>query len=177
MRPKQRIILLVLLLASAVTAAEPSVTNLAAQPALVTTVRAKPDALEAALLPAYLSLVATTQNENLEVTGPPFARYVSRGTTKDPRYVVEAGLPIRRKPIGKPSKKVRAITLPGGPAVIVEHKGNRSGLPAAHAKLDAWLTKSGKTARGPRWEVYTTTPLTTPDPDAQVTQLVIPVQP
>ena len=48
---------------------------------------------------------------------------------------------------------------------------------AAHAKLDAWLTKSGKTARGPRWEVYTTTPLTTPDPDAQVTQLVIPVQP
>ncbi|MBA3500440.1 MAG: AraC family transcriptional regulator, partial [Deltaproteobacteria bacterium] len=48
-------------------------------------------------------------------------------------------------------------------------------LAAAHAELDAWLAANKRAAVGPRWEVYVTNPITTPDPDAQTTRVYAPL--
>ena len=95
------------------------------------------------------------------MTGPPFARYLSRGAT----FVVEVGVPVRK---GK-------TALPAGPAAVVEFRGPHAKLATAHAELDAWLAANKRTAAGPRWEVYVTNPITTPDPDAQTTRVYVPL--
>ena len=149
--------LLVLLLAANVAHAEVKVQQLAAQPALTKTIKAKPARLAAALQRAILGLVATAD----AVTGPPFARYLSRGAT----YVVEVGVPVRSG----------NATLPAGPAAVLEVRGPHDRLGAAHAELDAWLVANKRTA-GTRWEVYVTNPITTPDPAAQVTRIYAPLE-
>ena len=168
---------LTLLLASEVANADPAieVVELKAQPALVTTIKARPKDLEGALGGAYFSLVATTQRRGLAVDGPPFARYLSHGNEKDPTIVVEAGLPVRGTPKEPLSGDVRFIVLPAGPAVTYVHLGRHDTLLDAHAKVDAWLTTEKRAPSGSRWEIYLTTPLTTPDPNAQRTQIVVPI--
>jgi effector-binding domain-containing protein len=143
--------LLVLLLASTA-AAEVKVETLTAQPAVTKTIRAKPAQLGAEMQKAILGLVATTEG----ITGPPFARYVSRAEV----YVVEVGLPT----------KTGKATLPAGPAAVVEFRGPHAKLADAHAELDAWLAANKRT-QSARWEVYVTNPITTPDPDTQITRV------
>lgn len=131
--------------------------ELQAQPAVTKTIKVKPAALAAAMQKAILGLVAQTDG----VTGPPFARYISRADT----YVVEVGLPVAKGD----------VVLPAGPAAMIEFRGPHAKLAAAHAELDAWLAANKRTARGPRWEVYVTNPITTPDPAAQVTRVYVPL--
>ena len=133
------------------------IVELQGQPAATKTIEVKPAALAAALQKTILGLVATTEG----VAGPPFARYVSRAET----YVVEVGLPVHK---GKP-------VLPAGPAAMVEFHGPHAKLATAHAELDAWLAANKRTASGPRWEVYVTNPVMTPDPAKQVTRVYVPL--
>ena len=151
-----RALLLVALLASTATA-EVKVETLAAQSAVTRTIRVSPAKLAAAMQQAILGLVATTEG----VSGPPFARYVSRGEI----YVVEVGLPT----------KTGKAVLPSGPAAVALFRGPHAKLDAAHAELDAWLVANKRKAAGPRWEVYVTNPITTPDPAAQVTRVYAPL--
>lgn len=145
-----RALALLLLVSSA--AAEVKVQTVAAQRTTSTTIRAKPAQLGAEMQKAILGLVATTEG----ITGPPFARYVSRGET----YVVEVGLPT----------KAGKTALPAGSVAVVEFRGPHAKLADAHAELDAWLAANKRTATT-RWEVYLTNPITTPDPAAQVTHV------
>lgn len=146
---------LLLLLALVSTAsAEVKIEKLPAQPAVTKTIRAKPAQLGAEMQKAILGLVATTEG----ITGPPFARYVSRAEV----YVVEVGLPTKT---GKPA-------LPAGEAAVVELKGPHAKLATAHAELDAWLA-ANKRKETARWEVFLTNPITTPDPNAQVTRVYV----
>jgi AraC family transcriptional regulator len=149
--------LLVLALGAGVANADVKVEELAAQPALTKTIKAKPAQLAAAMQKAILGLVAEAD----VVTGPPFARYLSRGAT----FVVEVGVPVR---------KGRAA-LPAGPAAVVEFRGPHAKLAAAHAELDVWLAANKRTAAGARWEVYVTNPITTPDANAQTTRVYAPL--
>ena len=133
------------------------IVQLAAQPAATKTIRVKPAVLAVKLQQAILSLIATTD----AITGPPFARYLSRGET----FVVEVGVPVRTGTTG----------LPAGPAAMIEFHGPHAKLAAAHAELDAWLATNKRTANGPRWEVYVTNPITTPDPAVQTTRVYAPL--
>jgi effector-binding domain-containing protein len=121
------------------------------------TIRVKPDALAAAMQQAILGLVASVEG----ISGPPFARYRSRGAT----YVVEVGVPVQK---GRP-------VLPAGPAAVLEFRGPHAKLATAHAELDAWLVANKRAAAGARWEVYVTNPITTPDPAAQTTRIYAPL--
>lgn len=152
--------------------AEPEVKleTLPAQPAIVRTLRAKPDALAGEMARTILSLIETAGRKGLDVAGPPFARYVTRGDADQP-FVVEVGLPIAKPAKGPLGEGVRAITLPGGPAATVVFTGRHEDLARGHAALDRWL-KAGKRTSPQRWEVYLTNPITTPDPAAQQTKIV-----
>lgn len=145
--------------------------ELQAQPAMATTVRARPDELRDALGRAILGLIASRTPADPELAGPPFARYLSRGDASDPTLVVEVGLPVAR------AADRDAIELPAGPAATLLFVGPHPELPRAHAILDAWLARHQRTAAGPRWEVYLTNPITTPDPAAQRTLVVAPLAP
>lgn len=144
------------------------VVELTEQPAVVRTVKTKPASLAAEITKAVVALVAS---DEFVITGPPFARYEKR---TDKQVVVEIGVPVRKTPKAL-SKGLRAITLPAGPAAELVVTGRHEDLPKANAELDAWLTKEKRSARGQRWEVYETNPLTTPDPSAQRTRLVVPL--
>jgi len=162
---------LVILLACAGTAAaDVTVEELAARPAIATTVRAKPTELAAAMQTAMLSLIAAAQQHDLQIVAPPLARYLSRGDT----FVVEAALPVRKSP-AKLGKQLRAISLPAGPAAVVVVRGPHTRLASGHAELDRWLAANKRATAGARWEVYVTNPITTPDPDAQVTRIYAPL--
>jgi hypothetical protein len=143
------------------------VVTVTAQPAIVTTVRAAPDRLAGALGAAIFGLVARATAQELELAGPPFARYLERG----PELVVEAGLPVVKPPADG------AGELPAGPAATVVFVGPHEALGRAHDALDAWMAAHHRAAGGPRWEVYLTNPMTTPDPAAQRTQVFAPLAP
>jgi len=163
---------LALLCATAVAAPAIEVIELRAQPALVRTVKAPPEQLGTAMAAAIMTLVGTADRYTLAIAGPPFARYVSRGE----QYEVEVGLPIRKAPAKrKLGNDARVIELPAGAAATLLFRGPREDLPRAHAELDAWLAAHERSAAGPRWEVYLTNPIETPDPAAQQTRLVAPL--
>jgi hypothetical protein len=149
--------LVVLALGAGVATADVRVEELPAQPAVIKTIRAKPSELAAKLQTAILSLIATTD----AITGPPFARYLARGKM----FVVEVGVPVRKS----------KTALMAGPAAVVEFRGPHDKLAMAHTELDAWLVANKRTASGPRWEVYVTNPITTPDPAAQTTRVYVPL--
>lgn len=127
---------------------------LAAQPAATKTIKVKPAQLAAEMQKTILGLVTTTEG----ITGPPFAKYVTRGEI----FVVEVGVP---------TKNGKAV-LPAGEAAVVEFRGPHAKLAEAHAELDAWLVANKRT-QAARWEVYVTNPITTPDPAAQVTRVYV----
>jgi effector-binding domain-containing protein len=161
--------------ASARPAAPVEVVELVAQPVIVKTVRARPAALADTLRDTILSLVLTAQQRGVAVVGPPFARYQSRGTAAEPVMVVDVGLPVASRPTGTLGPDVRVAELPAGAAAVVVHHGRHAELGRAHATLDRWLTAHHRQAAGPRWESYLTNPITTPDPDAQQTRVVVPL--
>jgi effector-binding domain-containing protein len=144
------------------------VVELSRQPAVVRTVKTKPASLAVEITKAVVSLVAS---DEFVITGPPFARYQTR-TAK--LVVVEIGVPVRKTPAAL-GKGMRAIDLPAGPAAELVVTGRHEDLPKAHAELDAWLAAEMREPAGPRWEVYLTNPLTTPDPAAQQTKIVVPL--
>jgi AraC family transcriptional regulator len=150
--------------------------TLTAQPALARTIRARPAELADALGGAIFGLVASAQLIGADPAGPPFARYQARGTAADPTMVVEAGLPVVRSPDKVPDGTT-VIELPAGPAAAIVHVGRHEDLGQAHAALDAWMAAHHRRAAGPRWEVFLTNPMTTPDPAQQRTKVFAPLEP
>lgn len=160
---------MIAILVAALALTDVRVVELSRQPAVVRTVKTKPASLAAEITKAVVSLIAS---DDFVITGPPFARYQTR---TDRRVVVEIGVPVRKTPTAL-GKGMRAIELPAGPAAQLTVTGRHEDLPAAHAELDAWLAQQQRTPAGPRWEVYLTNPVTTPDPAAQQTTIVAPLQ-
>ncbi len=169
---KAALALIALLGTARLAAAEPvEVVELAAQPAIAKTLSVRASELPTALPAAIISLLAIAQRNGLDVAGPPFARYLARGDT----LVVEAGIPVRRKPVAKLRAGAVAVELPAGPAATVLYRGPHAQLAVAHAALDAWLASHDRREAGPRWEIYLTNPLSERDPGAQQTRIVAPL--
>ena len=159
---------MIALLAVVLALADVRVVDLTQQPAVVRTVKAKPASLAVEITKAVVSMIAS---DEFVITGPPFARYQTR-TAK--LVVVEIGVPVRKTPKAL-SKGLRAIELPAGPAAELIVTGRHEDLPKANAELDAWLVQEKRLESAPRWEVYETNPLTTPDPTAQRTRIIAPL--
>ena len=160
--------------APAAPAAKVEVVTLEAQPAIVRTVKAAPDALGSSIAGAVLSLIAAADQHALAIVGPPFARHVAGGK----QIELEVGVPVRKAPAKQRlGKDIRAGELPAGPAATLLFRGRHDDLPRAHAVIDAWLASHDRKAAAPRWEVYVTNPVQTPDPASQQTRIVVPLAP
>ena len=159
---------MIALLVAIISLSDVRVVELQRQPAVVRTVKTTPVSLAAEITKAVVSLISS---EDFEITGAPFARYQTR---TDKLVVAEIGVPVKKAPKTL-RKELRAIELPAGPAAELTLTGRHEDLPKANAELDAWLAKEKRKPAGARWEVYLTNPVTTPDPAAQQTKIVVPL--
>ncbi|MEZ4366349.1 MAG: GyrI-like domain-containing protein [Kofleriaceae bacterium] len=169
-------VLLALLVIAPTAAAAPStcavvVAELPAQPVIARRLEVRATELEGALTTAFLGLVMFASEANLDVVGPPLARYRKRGE----RVVVEAGLPVRAPPRALRAG-LKVLTLPAGPAAVADHAGRLDALPKVTRCVRRWVAAHDRVAAGPAWERYLTNPMTTPDPAQQRAQVVVPLR-
>jgi len=99
-------------------------------------------------------LSAVIKKNGLKTTGQPMAWYNS---TKAP-YFFEAGIPVDKKPVKKPSNVyIREI---GVDSVVVAHfYGPYDLLPQAYDALNDWMKSHKKTKKGKPYEIYAGEPM------------------
>lgn len=143
------------------------------RPQPIATIRATVATAEiGATLSQFLPEVwACVVEQGQQPAGPPFARYHSLlGETVD----LEAGVPVAEPIVG--TERVLAGELPGGPVAAIWHIGTYDTLTETHAALATWMAAEGRTAGGPRWEVYWTDPGEHPDPAEWKTEVICPLR-
>jgi effector-binding domain-containing protein len=118
------------------------------QPAAVIRAQVAVDGIPAFLGGAYEEVIDVLAAQGVEVAGPPFARYL----IGDRGFDVEAGLPTSA-PVA-PSGRVAASELPGGPAIVVLHRGSYDDVAATRRAAQEWLAENHWTATGTPWEAY-----------------------
>jgi effector-binding domain-containing protein len=122
--------------------------RLAAQPAAVIRAHVAVDGIPAFLARAYIEVIGVLEAQGVQVVGPPFARY----GMSDRGFDVEAGFPTDESivPIGR----VEAGELPGGPALVVLHRGVHDDIEGEVRTGQEWLAANRWTATGAPWESY-----------------------
>ena len=88
--------------------------------------------------------------QGVQGAGAPFARYAMNGRGFD----VEAGSPTR-VPVA-PTGRVEAGELPGGPAIVVRHRGVDVDVASAVNGGREWLAANRWTAAGAPWRSTST---------------------
>lgn len=106
------------------------------------------DGIAAFIGGAFGEVMAVLGAQGLTPAAMPFARYA----IVEGGFEIEAGFPTDR-PV-QPSGRVVASTLPGGPAVLVLHRGPYSGVADAYDAAMTWLAENSWTMTGPPWEAY-----------------------
>lgn len=119
---------------------------------------------------AFGAVLAALERQGLAPTGPALGVYFSMPTeTVD----LGAGFPIDGEIV--PGNGVTGVTLPGGPAVQVEHRGSYEDLSATYTRLQQWVHDSGHAMGDLMWETYVTEPTPDADPDEMVTIITWPL--
>jgi len=118
------------------------------QSAAVVRAEVTPDGVAAFLGGAFGEVMGLFGSQGVSPSGPPFARYDMRGDG----FAIEAGFPYvgQVRPVGR----VELTTLPGGPAVVVLHRGAYSEVAAAYGAAEAWMAENDWQATGAAWEAY-----------------------
>ncbi len=116
---------------------------------------------------AFAEVMSVMAAEGLEPAGPPFGRY----STTPAGFDVEAGFPtaVPVHPVGR----VEASTLPGGPAVVVLHRGDYADVVRAYERARAWIAANDWVEAGDAWEAY----LDGPDVERPRTIVHVPAHP
>lgn len=118
------------------------------------------------------TVVAAVQQQQVAVTGPPFAMYFGMPTdTVD----VAAGFPTAGR-ISPSAESVVPFELAGGCAVRFLHVGSYDDLGEAYARMTAWMGEQGLTPADAMWESYLTEPTPDGDPAANQTLITWPVR-
>ncbi|NHB85437.1 GyrI-like domain-containing protein [Tessaracoccus sp. HDW20] len=107
----------------------------------------------------YQRVVAVTVALDIPITGPAVAVYVG-----DPHevFTVEIGFPVAGA--FSPADGVRPSSIPGGSLAVLSHIGPYDALPAAWARLTAFLADQGLRPGDRVGEVYVTEPSPRPTP-------------
>jgi effector-binding domain-containing protein len=122
--------------------------ELAPQSAAVVRASVTFDGVAAFLGGAFGEVMGLLGSQGVAPTGPPFAMFHMHEDGLD----IEAGFPFEAevRPVGR----VEQTELPGGPAVVVLHRGAYSEVSAAYAAAEGWLAQNGWEATGRAWEAY-----------------------
>lgn len=118
------------------------------QPAAVVRADVTHDGVAAFLGGAFGEVMGLLGSQGVRPSGPPFARYEMR----DGGFRIEAGFPYegQLRAVGR----VELTALPGGPALVVLHRGAYSEVAAAYGAAEAWLAEHDWQATGAAWEAY-----------------------
>ena len=112
-------------------------------------------------------------NNGLEMSGPPFVRYVEQSAAF---FTIEAGVPlVSVAPQPDPDTGLATGSLPGGEVAFTVHQGPYETLGEAHVALDVWMNENAIDPSGPPWEVYITDPADVPDPAEWITHVYQPI--
>lgn len=106
------------------------------------------DGIPAFLASTFAEVIEVLAAQGLEIAGPPFARYGMSGRGFD----VEAGLPSSARV--RSTGRVEAAELPGGPAIVILHRGPYSDVASDYRAGRQWLAANHWTATGAPWEAY-----------------------
>jgi effector-binding domain-containing protein len=119
---------------------------------------------------SFTTLAAVAASQNVELTGPAFARYhgVPQGTAD-----LEVGFPTAEAV--SPADSVEVSSLPGGPAARLVHHGSYDALGSSWERLGRWMSDQDLEPGPSFWEIYVTQPSPTMDPADLRTELVWPL--
>jgi effector-binding domain-containing protein len=106
------------------------------------------DRIPAFLSGAFTEVLGVLSAQGVAIAGPPFSRF-SMG---DHGFDVEAGFPTRAPVV--PTGRVEAGELPGGPALVVLHRGAYDDVARDFRIGQKWIAANRWTATGAPWEVY-----------------------
>lgn len=116
------------------------------------------------LAAAFTEVRRLLSDQRLSPAGPPFARYRATGVGLD----VDAGFPVD-SPF-RPSGRVTADLLPGGPRVTAPHVGDHGTVGFTYETLQEWLAGNNFRPAGDPWETY-------PDDGSAQTLVSVPCRP
>jgi effector-binding domain-containing protein len=120
---------------------------------------------------AFHELETAIRDADVEMTGPPFARYLEFSPEQ---ITLQAGCPIGTT--FPASRRVEIGSLPAGEVATVVHVGPYERLAETYSALNAWLADHGREPAGPMWEVYLTDPSVEPDPAIWRTEIFQPIR-
>lgn len=120
---------------------------------------------------AYKSVMSATEQQHVQLAGPPFAMY--RGMPTDV-VDVEAGFPVAA-PFPGGDGGVTAGSLPAGQALEAMHVGPYETLPETYGAIMGRMQTEGLTPGNAMWEYYLSDPAAEPDPAKWKTLIVWPV--
>lgn len=113
---------------------------------------------------AFAEVRKLLADQQLSPAGPPFARYRATGVGLD----VKAGIPVDDR--FRPSGRVTAEMLPGGPMVTAPHVGDHGTVGFTYQTLQEWLAGNNYQAAGDPWETF-------PDGGSGQTLVTVPCRP
>ncbi|MET4591442.1 GyrI-like domain-containing protein [Arthrobacter sp. 754] len=149
---------------------EPRMIQCSEQPTAVVRERVAMDALTEFFGRAYAAVAAETQQQNVQIAGPPFALY--RGTPTE-TVDVEAGFPVMGTFAA--SGTVVSSSLPAAEAYETVHTGPYDTLEGTYTAVREHMKAAGKTPSETMWEYYLNGPPDEPDPQKWQTRVVWPV--
>lgn len=97
---------------------------------------------------AFGEVMGVLADQGNAPAGPPFARY----EMTDDGWNIQAGFPAAG-PV-QPQGRVESITLPGGTALAVMHRGDYSEVAGAYRAAEQWMKDNDWDGTGVPWEVY-----------------------
>ncbi|MDB5032833.1 MAG: AraC family transcriptional regulator [Chlorobi bacterium] len=130
----------------------------------------KPDEIGPTLDRIFPEIWQYASSQNLQITGPPYARTYS---ITDTSVDLEGGMPVTDPGAG--NGRIVPAELPGGKAVSAIHMGSYDKLCNAYEAATAWIAERKLEKSGAPWETYLNDPRETPEAEWK-TQLLFPVQ-
>lgn len=120
----------------------------------------------------YPKLMSCIADNEIKMTGPPFARYHSWDPEGDTE--LEAGVPVDTEV--ECEEDIEFVELPACKVVTVLHTGPYESLGPVYEAIQEYIDKKGLKITGAVWEAYLTNPNAEPDPNKYQTQVYFPVE-
>jgi effector-binding domain-containing protein len=120
----------------------------------------------------YPKLMSCIIDNEVEMTGPPFAKYHSWDPEGDTE--LEAGIPVDTEV--ECEEDIEFVELPACKVVTALHTGPYESLGPVYEAIQKYINEKGLKINGAVWEVYLTDPNAEPDPNKYQTQIYFPVE-
>lgn len=120
---------------------------------------------------AYGELSKLSEQAAISMTGAPLAWY----HTEHEPFVIEAAIPLEKAPKNT-SGRIKWKTVPAGKAVVVHFYGPYEESMIAYERIQEWLQKNQKKAKGASYDIYVDDPATKSSMYEVRTDIVQPIE-